>query len=127
MAGVNKVHVIGRLGADPEVRYTQDGAAVANFSIATSDSWKDKVSGEKKEATQWHRIVMWDKLAETAGEYLKKGKEVYVEGKLKTRSWEKDGVTHYMTEIHAYTMQMIGSKGDPVSPRETDTDDTIPF
>ena len=128
MTGVNKVHIIGRLGSDAEVRYTQDGAAVANFSIATSESWKDKVTGQKTEKTEWHKIVAWKRFAEIAGEYLKKGKEVYIEGKLQTRSWEQDGVKKYMTEIHATYMQMLGSKGDPISPRETNTDDDdIPF
>ena len=125
MAGVNKVQIIGRLGSDPEIRYTQDGVAVANFSIATSESWNDKSSGEKKESTEWHRIVAWQKLAEICGEYLKKGKEVYIEGRLKTRSWDKDGVKHYMTEIHASDMQMLGSKGDPIKPGATNPIDDI--
>jgi len=128
MSGLNKVMIIGRLGSDPEIRYTQDGAAVANFSIATSESWNDKSSGEKKESTEWHRIVAWKKLAETCGEYLKKGKEVYIEGRLKTRSWDKDGVKHYMTEIHASYMQMLGSKGDPIKPSDNNHEDIdIPF
>ena len=128
MAGVNKVQIIGRLGSDPEIHYTQDGAAVANFSIATSESWNDKSSGEKKENTEWHRIVAWQKLAEICGEYLKKGKEVYIEGRLKTRSWDKDGVKHYMTEIHASYMQMLGSKGDPIKPSDNNHEDIdIPF
>ena len=128
MSGINKVHLIGRLGDDPTIRYTQDGAAVANFSIATSESWNDKSSGEKKESTEWHRIVAWKKLAETCGEYLKKGKEVYIEGRLKTRSWDKDGVKHYMTEIHASYMQMLGSKGEPIKPSDNNHEDIdIPF
>ena len=129
MSGLNKVMIIGRLGSDPEIRYTQDGAAVANFSIATSESWNDKSSGEKKESTEWHRIVAWQKLAEICGEYLKKGKEVYIEGRLKTRSWDKDGVKHYMTEIHASYMQMLGGNGSPVSPipKPKVDDDDIPF
>lgn len=108
MAGINKVILIGRLGRDPEVRYTPDGTAVANFSIATSEEWKDKNSGEKREKTEWHRIVAWRRLGEICGEYLSKGREVYVEGKLQTRSWEQDGVTRYMTEIVAATVQFIG-------------------
>ncbi len=108
MAGVNKVILIGRLGRDPEVRYTPDGTAVANFSIATSDQWTDKNSGEKREKTEWHRIVAWRRLGEICGEYLAKGREVYVEGKLQTRSWEQDGITRYMTEIVASTVQFIG-------------------
>ncbi|MEW6674182.1 MAG: single-stranded DNA-binding protein [Thermodesulfobacteriota bacterium] len=110
MAGINKVILIGRLGNDPEVRYTQDGSAVASFSIATSDEWKDKESGEKKERTEWHRIVAWRKLGEICGEYLSKGRQVYVEGKLQTRSWEKDGVTRYTTEIIASDVQFLGGR-----------------
>ena len=101
MAGINKVILVGNLGQDPEVRYTQDGTAVATFSIATSESWKDKTTGDKKERTEWHRIVAWRKLGEICGEYLSKGRQVYVEGKLQTRSWEKDGVTRYTTEVVA--------------------------
>lgn len=110
MAGINKVILIGRLGRDPEVRYTPDGAAVANFSIATSDEWTDKASGERKERTEWHRIVAWRKLGEICGEYLSKGRQVYVEGKLQTRSWEKDGVTRYSTEIVASDVQFLGAR-----------------
>lgn len=110
MAGINKVILIGRLGNDPEVRYTPDGAAVANFSIATSDEWTDKATGERKEKTEWHRIVAWRKLGELCGEYLSKGRQVYIEGKLQTRSWEKDGVTRYTTEIVASDVQFLGSK-----------------
>jgi single-strand DNA-binding protein len=124
MSGLNKVMIIGRLGKDPEVRYTQDGAAVANFSIATSESWKDKESGQKMEKTEWHNIVVWKRLAEICGEFLKKGKEVYIEGKLQTSSWEKDGVKRYKTEIHATYMQMLGSKDDS-NPKPVDDD--IPF
>ena len=107
MAGINKVILVGRLGRDPEVRYTQDGSAVASFSIATSEEWKDKNTGEKKERTEWHRIVAWRKLGEICGEYLSKGRQVYVEGKLQTRSWEKDGVTRYSTEIVASDVQFF--------------------
>lgn len=110
MASVNKVILIGNLGKDPEVRYMPDGAAVANITLATTDSWKDKNSGEKKEATEWHRVVFFRKLAEIAGQYLKKGSQVYIEGSLKTRKWDKDGVTHYTTEIVADSMQMLGRK-----------------
>jgi single-strand DNA-binding protein len=109
MAGVNKAIIVGHLGRDPEVRYTQDGTAVANFTVATSESWTDKNSGEKRENTEWHRIVVWRRLAEICGEYLSKGRQVYVEGKLQTRSWEQDGVTRYTTEIVASTVQFLGS------------------
>jgi single-strand DNA-binding protein len=111
MAGVNKAIVVGRLGGDPELRYTQSGRAVANFSLATSEEWKDKETGEKKERTEWHRIVAWGRLGEICGQYLAKGRQVYIEGRLQTRSWEKDGVTRYTTEIVASEMQMLGSKG----------------
>ena len=110
MAGINKVILIGKLGRDPEVRYTPDGTAVASFSIATSDEWKDKETGEKKERTEWHRIVAWRRLGEICGEYLSKGRQVYVEGKLQTRSWEKDGVTRYTTEIIASDVQFLGTR-----------------
>ena len=112
MAGINKVILVGRLGKDPEMRYTPDGTAVANFTIATSEDWKDKATGEKKERTEWHRIVAWRRLGEICGQYLTKGREVYVEGKLQTRSWEQDGVTRYMTEVVASTVQFLGSKDD---------------
>jgi single-strand DNA-binding protein len=110
MAGINKVIIVGRLGQDPEMRYFADGTAVANFSIATSDEWKDKTTGEKKEKTEWHRIVVFRKLAEICGKYLSKGRQVYIEGKLQTRSWEKDGVTRYTTEVVANDMQMLGGR-----------------
>ncbi|MEA3279579.1 MAG: single-stranded DNA-binding protein [Thermodesulfobacteriota bacterium] len=110
MAGVNKVILIGNLGNDPEVRYTPDGTAVANFSIATSEEWKDKQTGEKKERTEWHRIVAWRKLGEICGQYLSKGRQVYVEGKLQTKSWEKDGVTRYTTEIVASDVRFLGTR-----------------
>ena len=110
MAGINKVILIGRLGRDPEVRYTPDGSAVANFSIATSEEWKDKETGEKRERTEWHRIVAWRKLGEICGEYLSKGRQVYIEGKLQTRSWEKDGSTRYTTEIVATDVQFLGGR-----------------
>lgn len=109
MASVNKVILMGNLGRDPEVRYMPNGEAVANFSIATTDSWKDK-SGVKQEKTEWHNIVTYRRLAEIAGEYLKKGRPVYIEGRLQTREWEKDGVKRYSTEIIADQLQMLGGK-----------------
>lgn len=111
MASVNKVILVGNLGRDPEVRFMPNGDAVCNFSIATTDNWKDK-SGVKQERTEWHNIVMYRKLAEIAGEYLKKGRPVYIEGSLQTRKWEKDGVTRYSTEIIANQMQMLGGRND---------------
>ena len=113
MPSVNKVILIGNLGRDPEVRYTPSGTAVANISIATTRSWKNKDSGEKSEETEWHRIVFYDRLAEIAGEYLHKGKAVYIEGRLKTRKWQdKDGTDRYTTEIIAEQMQMLGGRDD---------------
>ncbi|HVO05869.1 MAG TPA: single-stranded DNA-binding protein [Burkholderiaceae bacterium] len=111
MASVNKVILIGNLGRDPEVRYTPSGAAVCNVSIATTRNWKNRDSGEKQEETEWHRVVFYDRLAEIAGEYLKKGRSVYVEGRLKTRKWQdKEGKDNYTTEIIAEQMQMLGSR-----------------
>jgi len=110
MSGVNKVILIGRLGKDPEVRNLDNGAVVANFSIATSESYKDKTTGEKKEVTEWHNIVLWRGLAEIAQKYLRKGDMVFIEGKLRTRSWEKDGVTRYTTEVVADNMTMLSPK-----------------
>jgi single-strand DNA-binding protein len=111
MASVNKVILIGNLGKDPEVRYAPSGSAIANVTIATSRSWKDKNSGERQEETEWHRVVFYDRLAEIAGEYLKKGKSVYVEGRLKTRKWtDKEGVEKYTTEIIAQEMTMLGGR-----------------
>ena len=111
MASINKVILIGNLGRDPEVRYTPNGAAICNVTIATSRNWKDKNSGEKMEETEWHRVVFFDRLAEIAGEYLKKGRPVYVEGRLKTRKWtDKDGVEKYTTEIMADNMQLLGGR-----------------
>ena len=110
MASVNKVILIGNLGKDPEMRYMPSGDAIANFSIATTDSWKDK-SGEKQEKTEWHRISMFGRLAEIAGEYLKKGSQVYIEGRLQTRKWQnKEGQDQYTTEIVANEMKMLGSR-----------------
>ena len=111
MASVNKVILIGNLGRDPETRYTADGAAVTNITIATSDRWKDKATGEMKEATEWHKVAFFGRLAEIAGEYLKKGRPVYVEGKLRTRKWQdKEGQDRYTTEVIADNMQMLGSR-----------------
>jgi single-strand DNA-binding protein len=112
MASVNKVILVGNLGRDPETRYMPNGEAVTNVTIATSDSWTDKTSGEKKEATEWHRVTFYRRLAEVAGEYLKKGSSIYVEGKLRTRKWQdKDGQDRYTTEVIADVMQMLGGKG----------------
>ncbi|MEJ2041584.1 MAG: single-stranded DNA-binding protein [Desulfosarcinaceae bacterium] len=145
MAGVNKAIIVGRLGRDPEMRYMPDGTAVANFSVATSENWTDKQTGEKKERTEWHRIVAWRRLGEICGEYLSKGREVYVEGRLQTRSWEQDGVTRYATEIYATTVQFLGGRdenagggrrqaggrvadqGYPEPPMPDSQDDDIPF
>lgn len=143
MSGINKAILIGRLGSDPEVRYTPSGDAVANFSIATSEEWKDKTSGEKKERTEWHRIVAWRRLGEICGEYLSKGRQVYIEGRIQTRSWDdKNGVKRYTTEIVATDVQFLGGRdsadagrpegpplpefpGTPVS--GSGSDDDIPF
>ena len=144
-SGINKVILVGRLGKDPEVRYTPSGAAVANFSIATSESWKDKNTGEKVERTEWHRIIAWNKLGEICGQYLSKGRQVYIEGKMQTRSWDdKEGVTRYITEIVANDVQFLGDKNggggggyNPPAPGDSDLppgsempgkdDDDIPF
>ena len=110
--GINKVILVGNLGKDPETRYMPSGKAVTNFSIATSESWKDKQTGEQKEQTEWHNIVMYDRLAEIAAEYLRKGSQVYVEGRLRTRKWQdKEGRDRYTTEIIANEMQMLGGRG----------------
>ena len=145
MSGVNKVILVGRLGKDPEVRNLDNGAVVANFSIATSESYKDRTTGERKEITEWHNIVLWRGLAEVAQKYLHKGDMVYIEGKLRTRSWEKEGVTRYTTEIVADNMTMLSTKGssggqsgdsgyqdrsstEPFSqPVNTNTTDDLPF
>ncbi|SMG42833.1 single-strand DNA-binding protein [Marivirga sericea] len=110
MAGVNKVILIGNLGKDPEVRHLDNGASVANFSIATTETYKDRNSGERVDQTEWHNIVLWRGLAEVAEKYLKKGDSVFIEGKLRTRSWEKDGVTRYTTEVVGDQMTMLGGK-----------------
>lgn len=109
--GVNKVIIVGNLGADPEVRYTASGAAVANLRIATSDQWRDKQTGEQQERTEWHRVVMFGRLGEIAGEYLRKGRQVYVEGRLQTKKYQdRDGNDRYSTEIVARDMQMLGGR-----------------
>ena len=111
MASVNKVILVGNLGKDPETRYTADGAAITNITLATTDSWKDKATGERKEQTEWHRVAFFGRLAEIAGEYLKKGRSVYVEGRLRTRKWQdKEGQDRYTTEVVADVMQMLGSR-----------------
>jgi len=112
MRSVNKVILVGHLGADPEVRYTQGGTAVANLRLATNESYNDKNSGERVEKTEWHRVVGWGKLAEIMGEYLKKGRQVYIEGQLQTRQWQdKEGNTRYSTEVKASDMVMLGGRG----------------
>lgn len=114
MASVNKVIIVGNLGRDPETRYAANGEAVTNITVATTESWKDKNTGEKKEATEWHRVTFYRKLAEIAGQYLKKGSSVYIEGRLQTRKWtDKENVERYTTEIIADTMKMLGGKDKP--------------
>ena len=109
--GVNKVILIGHLGADPEIRYTSSGAPVANLRLATSESWKGK-DGQKEERTEWHKVVLWSKLAELAGQYLSKGRQVYIEGRIQTRSWDdKDGNKRYTTEVVGTSLQFLGSRG----------------
>jgi single-strand DNA-binding protein len=146
--GVNKVILIGNLGNDPDIRYTAGGAAVANISLATAESWRDKESGEKQERTEWHRVVFFGRLAEIVGEYLRKGSQVYVEGRLQTRKWQdKEGTDRYTTEIVANEMQMLGSRSggsasidsppprqdnaqkseSPPAAADDDFDDDIPF
>jgi len=109
--GINKVILVGNCGGDPETRYLPSGGAVTNITLATSESWKDKQTGQQQERTEWHRVVFFNRLGEIAGEYLKKGSQVYVEGSLRTRQWEKDGVKRYTTEIVASEMQMLGGRG----------------
>lgn len=119
MASVNKVILVGNLGADPETRYTASGDAVCNIRLATTESWKDKNTGDRREITEWHRVVFYRKLAEIAGQYLRKGSQVYLEGRIKTRKWQdKEGQDRYTTEIEATEMQMLGSRqgmGAPAS------------
>lgn len=117
MASVNKVILVGHLGKDPETRYTTSGDAICNITVATTETWKDKASGEKKEATEWHRVVFFGKLGEIADQYLKKGAQVYVEGKLATRKWQdKDGNDRYTTEIRGDEMKMLGSREGTSTP-----------
>ena len=116
--GINKVILVGNLGADPETRYTPSGTAITEIRIATSEAWKDKQTGEQQERTEWHRVTFFGKLAEIAGEYLKKGAQVYVEGKIKTDEYEKDGVKRYSTKVIADQMQMLGGRQDSGAPRK---------
>ncbi|MCP5089488.1 MAG: single-stranded DNA-binding protein [Gammaproteobacteria bacterium] len=110
--GINKVIIVGNLGQDPETRYMPSGSAVTNFTVATNESWKDKQTGEQKDRTEWHRVAMFNRLAEIAAEYLRKGSQVYIEGKLRTRKWQgQDGNDRYTTEIIADEMQMLGGRG----------------
>ena len=156
MAGVNKVILVGHLGRDPEVRYTPDGRGVCNFTMATTETWKDKNSGERREKTEWHRVVIFGPVAEIAGQYLSKGRQVYIEGKLQTRKWQdQNGQDRYTTEVVVDmrgTMQMLGGRGDgggggprpaaggggssgngfqdqgyPPPPYQNDQEDDIPF
>jgi len=113
MASVNKVIIVGNLGADPEMKYTQNNTPVTTFRVATTDRWRDKGSGEMQERTEWHRVVAWGRLGEICGQYLRKGKQVYIEGRLQTRSWDDaEGQKRYMTEVVAQTMQMLGRAGE---------------
>ena len=126
MASVNKVIIVGNLGRDPETRYLPSGEAVTNVSVATTDKWKDKASGEMKEVTEWHRVAFFGRLAEIAGEYLKKGSQVYVEGSLRTRKWQdKEGKDRYSTEIRGDVMQMLGSRAGAGEPR-TEREPSVP-
>lgn len=134
MAGVNKVILIGRLGKDPEYRVMDNGTPLCTFSLATSETWKDKDSGERKEATEWHSVQCWRGLAEVAAQYLKKGHQVYVEGSLRTRSWEKDGLTRYTTDIRVSSLTLIEKSGNGSAPpppteepQDMNTEDDLPF
>ena len=143
MRGVNRATILGTLGKDPELRYSASGTAVANFSVATNEEWKDKSTGEKQERTEWHNIVIWGKLGEIAGKYLHKGAQVYLEGRIQTRKWQdREGTDRYSTEINVSEMQMLGKKGDNQSsgsrapdnrqrpaegPAQDDAFDDIPF
>lgn len=121
--GVNKVILVGNLGKDPEMKYTASGAAIANITVATSESWNDKQTGEKQEKTEWHRVVFFRRLAEIVGEYLHKGSQVYIEGKLQTRKWQdQNGQDRYTTEIVASEMQMLGGRAGDASPRPQQSD-----
>jgi len=145
--GINKVILVGNLGADPETRYMPSGSAVTNLSVATSESWKDKQTGEQKDRTEWHKVAMFNRLAEIAAEYLRKGSQVYIEGKIRTRKWQdRDGNDRWTTEVIADEMQMLGGRGGgggsapmssgsgpgpssnpPPQPGPDDFDDDIPF
>ena len=119
MAGINKVILVGNLGRDPEMRYTQNGVAVCSFSLATSETYRDRTSGEKVTQTEWHNIILWRGLAETAEKYLRKGSSVYIDGKIRTRKWEdQQGQTRYTTEIIADTMQMLDRRDSSVAPSQ---------
>ena len=129
--GINKVILIGNLGRDPETRYSQGGNPITNFSVATSDSWRDKQSGEQQERTEWHNVVCFARLAEIAGEYLRKGSKVYIEGSLRTSNWEKDGQKHYRTEVMARELQMLdgrsgGGGGGPPNGFESSAPSSAP-
>lgn len=128
--GVNRVTLVGNLGQAPEVRYMPKGGAVANLTLATSETWRDKQTGEQRENTEWHRVVLFGKLAEIAGEYLQKGSQVYIEGQLRTRNWQDDaGVTRYITEIvvgQKGTLQMLGSRRDSTSPQQGSQQNSSP-
>lgn len=128
MGSVNKVILLGRLGKDVEMRNLDNGSKAANFSLATSESYKDKTSGEKKETTEWHNVVVWGGLAEIASKYLSKGDMVYIEGKNRTKTWEKDGVTRYMTEVVADNLTLVGVKEPAMaSQNSANTKDDLPF
>ena len=127
MSGVNKVILVGRLGKDPEVRHLENGATVANFSMATSEVYRDRQTGEKREQTEWHNVVLWRGLAEVAEKYVKKGDMIYVEGKLRTRSWEKDGITRYTTEVVGDNMTMLGGSGGGSSQQGGDYSQSEPM
>jgi single-strand DNA-binding protein len=119
--GINKVIIVGNLGQDPETRYMPSGSAVTNFTVATNESWKDKQTGEQKDRTEWHRVAMFNRLAEIAAEYLRKGSQVYIEGKLRTRKWQdRDGNDRWTTEIIADEMQMLGGRGGGSAPMNQD-------
>ena len=123
-SGINKVILVGNLGQDPEIKYTAGGAAVTTLSLATSESWKDKDTGTDQEKTEWHRVVLWRRLAEIAGEYLKKGSKVYIEGQLQTRKWEQDGQTRYTTEVVGRDMQFLDSRGGSSSDNSSSYEDS---
>jgi single-strand DNA-binding protein len=123
--GINKVILVGHLGADPETRYMPSGSAVTNLRVATSESWKDKTSGEQQERTEWHRVAMFGRLAEIAAEYLRKGSQVYIEGSLRTRKWQdKDGGDRWSTEVIANEMQMLGGRSDASAPARSGSSST---